>query len=78
MIIKVSKKAIIYLVIAAATENYDNSENDDPGAVIVKEMAKAVVVHSMFLQSWVAVSTAHLHIMFSLGLLLQIYKMLLS
>ena len=43
MVIKVSKKAIIYLVIAAATENYDNSENDDPGAVIVKEMAKAVV-----------------------------------
>ena len=30
-------------MIAAATENYDNSENDDPGAVIVKEMAKAVI-----------------------------------
>ena len=32
-------------MVAAATENYDNSKDDDPGAVIVKEMAKAVVVH---------------------------------
>ena len=63
MIIKVSKKAIIYLVIAAATENYDNSENDDPGAVIVKEMAKAVVVHSIFLRSMFAIFTAHLYSM---------------
>ena len=37
-------------MIAAATENYDNSENDDPCAVIVKKMAKAVVIHSMFLR----------------------------
>ena len=37
-------------MIAAATEDNDNSEDDDPGAVIVKEMAKTVVIHSMFLR----------------------------
>ena len=37
-------------MVAAATENYDNSKDDDPGAVIVKKMAKAVVIHSMFLR----------------------------
>ena len=31
--------------IAAATENEDYSKNYNPGAVIVKEMAEAVVVH---------------------------------
>jgi hypothetical protein len=30
---------------AAATENYYNSQNDDPGVVILEDMAKAVVVH---------------------------------
>ena len=29
--------------VAAATENDDQSKNDDPSAVIVKKMAKAVV-----------------------------------
>ena len=48
---------------AAATEYYDNSKNDDPGAVIVKEMAKAVVVHSIFLRSMFAIFTAHLYSM---------------
>ena len=42
-------------MVAAATENYDNSKDDDPGAVIVKEMAKAVVIHSMFLRSMFAI-----------------------
>jgi hypothetical protein len=32
-------------VIAAATENYYYRENDDPGAVIVKDVAQAVVIH---------------------------------
>ena len=32
-------------LIAAATENEDHRENDYPRAVIVKEMAEAVVVH---------------------------------
>ena len=50
-------------MIAAATENYDNSENDDPGAVIVKEMAKAVIVHGIFLRSMFAIFTAHLYSM---------------
>ena len=36
-------------MIATATENYYYRENDDPGAVIVKEMAKAIVVHKRFL-----------------------------
>ena len=42
-------------MVAAATKNYDNSKDDDPGAVIVKEMAKAVVIHSMFLRSMFAI-----------------------
>ena len=33
------------LVVAAATENYNYRKNYDPGAVIVKEIAKAVVIH---------------------------------
>ena len=42
-------------MIAAATENYDNSKDDDPGAVIVKKMAKAVVVHGVFLRCMFAI-----------------------
>ena len=42
-------------MVAAATENYDNSKDDDPGAVIVKKMAKAVVIHSMFLRCMFAI-----------------------
>lgn len=38
------------LMVAAATENDDYSENYNPGAVIVKEIAKAVVIHYMFLR----------------------------
>ena len=33
------------LAVAAATENNNYRENYDPGAVIVKEIAKAVVIH---------------------------------
>ena len=40
---------------AAATEYYDNSKDDDPGAVIVEKMAKAVVIHSMFLRCMFAI-----------------------
>ena len=36
-------------MVAAATEDDDDSENYDPGAVIVEEIANAVVIHS-FLQ----------------------------
>ena len=43
------------LVVAATTENYDNSEDDDPSAVIVKKMAKTVVIHSMFLRCMFAI-----------------------
>ena len=35
---------------AAATKNDDDRNNYDPGAVVVKEIAKAVVIHSMFLR----------------------------
>ena len=42
-------------VIAAATEDDDDGENYDPGAVIVEEIAKAVVIHSMFLRSMFAI-----------------------
>ena len=44
---------------AAATEDYDNGKDDDPGAVIVKEMAEAVVIHSMFLRCMLAILVAH-------------------
>ena len=47
------------LVVAAATENYDNSKDDDPGAVIVEEMAEAVVIHSIFLRCTFAILVAH-------------------
>ena len=67
----VDKNAYKSLIIAATAENYYYSKNDNPCTVIIKEMAKTVVVHSMFLQSWVAVSTAHLHIMLSRSPLLQ-------
>ena len=36
-------------MVAAATEYDDYSKNDDPGAVVVEEIANAVVIHS-FLQ----------------------------
>ena len=36
-----------FLVIAAATKNYNYSKNDDPGAVVVEEMAQAVVIHKI-------------------------------
>ena len=42
------------LVIAAATEDNDYCKNDYPGAVIIKKVAKAVVIHSMFLRSMFA------------------------
>ena len=38
---------MLCLVVAATAENYDNSENYDPGTVIVKEMAQAVVIHKL-------------------------------
>ena len=40
---------------ATATENNDNSKDDDPGAVIVEKIAKTVVIHSMFLRSMFAI-----------------------
>ena len=35
------------LVVAATAENYDNSKDDYPGAVVVKKMAQAVVIHKI-------------------------------
>ena len=37
-------------VVAAATKYEDDSEDNDPGAVIIEKMAKTVVVHNMFLR----------------------------
>ena len=35
----------------ATTEEYDyNRKDDDPGAVVVKDVAKTVVIHMFFLQ----------------------------
>ena len=44
----VTNSVLFALIVAAATENYDDSKNDDPGAVVVKKMAQAVVVHKMY------------------------------
>ena len=41
-------------VVAAATKYEDDSEDNDPGAVIIEKMAKTVVVHSMFLRRMIA------------------------
>ena len=41
-------------VVAAATKYNDDSEDNDPGAVIIEKMAKTVVVHSMFLRRMIA------------------------
>ena len=46
-----SQNLFVKLVVAAATEDNYNCKDDDPGAVIIKDMAKAVVVHYVFLQS---------------------------
>ena len=57
MLILVVKNGLfqpIFSVVAAETENDDDSENDDPGAVIVEKMAKAVVIHSKFLRRLIA------------------------
>ena len=33
-------------MVAAATEYDDDGEDDDPGAVIIEEIANAVIIHS--------------------------------
>ena len=59
-----SKRLVIaILVVAAATENHDNGKDDDPGAVIVKEMAEAVVIHSKILRCTFAIFGRSLYLM---------------
>ena len=43
------RQKIEALMITTAAENDHYSKNDDPGAVVVKDVAKTVVIH-MFLQ----------------------------
>ena len=43
------RQKIEALMITAATKYDHDCENDDPGAVVVKDVAKTVVIH-MFLQ----------------------------
>ena len=38
-------------MVAAATEDNNYRKNNYPGTVVVKDMAKAVVIHYVFLQS---------------------------
>lgn len=45
---KTEVKDAFRLVVATATEYNHNSQNNDPGAVVVEEMAQAVVVHICF------------------------------
>ena len=45
---------IIYLVVAAATEYYNDRKNYDPGAVIIKDVAQAVVIHYVSLRELVS------------------------
>ena len=52
------------LVVAAATENYNNCKNYNPGTVIVEKMAQAVVIHkNMFLQSNFAIIISLIYIL---------------
>ena len=39
------------LMVTAATEDYYNCKDNNPSAVIVKDMAKTVVIHYVILQS---------------------------
>ena len=41
----VTKLSTVALAVAAATENDNDCEDYDPGAVIIKKMAKAIVIH---------------------------------
>ena len=38
-------------MVTAATENHNYRKDYDPGAVVVKDMAKTVVIHYVILQS---------------------------
>jgi len=38
------------LVVAAATENDNDSKDDNPSAVVIKDVAQAVVIHYVCLQ----------------------------
>lgn len=54
----------ILSVIAATAEDYYNSKNDYPRAVIVEKMAQAVVIHkNMFLQSNFAIIISLIYIL---------------
>lgn len=48
---------------AAATENHDDGEDYNPGAVIVKEIAKAVVVHICSSEDVMAAFVRSIHTM---------------
>ena len=54
MLTKTALFNLLLSVVAAATENYDDSKDYDPGAVIVEKIAKTVVIHSMFLRRIIA------------------------
>ena len=44
LLLRVSDKSAV----AAATEHEDDCKNDDPGAVVVEEITKTVVIHICF------------------------------
>ena len=50
---------------AAATEDNDDGKDDNPGAVVVKKIAKAVVIHICSSEDVMAVLCRSLHIMHS-------------
>ena len=41
---------------AAAAEENDECYNDDPGTVIIKKMAKTIVIHNVFLRFFVGIA----------------------
>ena len=43
---------VLLSVIAAAAKNDNDSKDDDPSAVVIKEMAEAVVIHYVFLREF--------------------------
>ena len=45
-------RLFVLLSVIAAAKNDNDSKDDDPSAVVIKEMAEAVVIHYVFLREF--------------------------
>lgn len=55
------------LVVAAATENYNDSKDNNPSAVVIKDVAQAVVVHYVCLRELLRWALARLILYYAEG-----------